>query len=474
MLVFSTRLPLKDEITQENCMDLFVKWITQSPHYKIDSIDYDISSLADFDFSRENISFSFRHFKNDSLEISACRLENREEKAIWINDCIYLNENGNKSVLIQLNCTRTNFDTQLPYINKPHIVRSFVDAGYCKDDAGIPITDYPFDSDAENYELCVGVMNNTIPYSMPVVYVSCDYWNKTAINPNFIARKLSGVAHVFVEKDYKTALRLKEDVFGNNAHTGYVGIYFPGNEGCQKHSINFYNSQNEMAKVIIDAVRKALINRLDSSTYNWNQILMLQSRQKMTELQNISSQEKALLSEYMDTFDIENNHLREQIEELNREIYSLRSQLDGLRTVVSESSQNRGFYKSGSEPELYAFERTDLLYSVLSQAQNKFDSNSRAYVLIQSMLEANPPSGECKKVISGVQEIFGKTEKLTRTKISQLKSLGFCVEENGPHYKMFFHDPRYMFTVSKTPSDYREGKNLVSEICSTLDVEKKI
>lgn len=46
--------------------------------------------------------------------------------------------------------------------------------------------------------------------------------------------------------------------------------------------------------------------------------------------------------------------------------------------------------------------------------------------------------------------------------------------EDGTHYKITFHDPRYMFTVSKTPGDHREGKNLISDICKAIDISWKI
>ena len=103
MLVFSTRLPLKDEITQEECLHLFIKWVIDSPNYSIDAVEYDVSSYKDFDCDYGNQTFSIRHYMDESIEISACRLENRESTAVWINDCIFLCENGNKSLLIQLN-----------------------------------------------------------------------------------------------------------------------------------------------------------------------------------------------------------------------------------------------------------------------------------------------------------------------------------------------------------------------------------
>lgn len=473
MLVFSTRLPLKNEITQADCIRLFIEWVTKSPNYSIQNILYDVSSNEDFDCIDENITFSIRHFKNNHVELSACRLENRENIAVWVNDCIFLCENGKKSLLVQLNCNRIDYSTQLPPIHKPYIIRQFVERGYCNDDNDLPVVDTPLESDAIYYEKCVDIINGEYDYTMPVVYISCDYRGHTVISPVYLAKKLSGIAHVFVEKTYETAMKLRDSTKGNNAYNGYIGIYFPGTKLCQKHSLTYYNDYKEMSREIIDSVWKALINRLDSSTYNWNQIIALQARQKMSEWQDISAQDKKQLSDYMNTFDQENESLREQISELNQQVYSLRSQLDMLRVKINGDSEDSCFYKIGSELNLYAGEKNDLLYSVLSQVQNRYSQNSRGYAIIQTLLEANPRSGECEKIINGVREIFGNGGKLTKSGKSQLQDLGFTIEEDGPHYKLIFHDSRYMFTVAKTPGDHREGKNLISQICNAIDVEKK-
>lgn len=476
MLVFSTRLPLKDHIMPKDCLELFIKWITDSPNYSIDAEDikYDVSSCQDFDCIKDNLSFHIRYYKENDTEILACRLENMESTAEWINDCIFSCEGNAKSLMIQLNCNRTDFDTQLPNVHKPYIVRQFVESGYCKDDVSIPITDSPLESDTEYYDTCVHIMNGTLDYSMPAVYVSCDYWGNTAINASDLARKLSGIAHVFVEKQYETAVKLRDDTDGNNVYIGYVGIYFPGTACCQRYSLSYYNDDKTMANEIINAVWKALVNRSDSSKYNWNHILTLQAKQKMMEFENISNRTKDQLSEYINNFDVENNDLRDQVDTLNREVYSLRAQLDTLRAGINDASENRSFYNKGNEPDLYNSERSDLLYSILSQAQSAYKQNSRGYVLIQSMLDANPNVGECKRIMDGVNAIFSAGDKLNKSSKAQLKDLGFSIQEDGSHYKITFHDPRYMFTVSKTPSDHREGKNLVSQIRSVIDIERKI
>lgn len=474
MLVFSTKLPLKDDISQETCLNTFIDWITESPHYLISDISYDVSSHKDYDFTKDDITVSFRHYKSENIELSACRLENREADAVWFNDCIFLNENGKKALLVQLNCNRTSFDVTLPVVHKPYIIRKFVEGGFCADDAGIPVIDIPLEIEKGYYDTCVKIMCGKHSCAMPTVYVSSDYWDSTVISPKYLAHQLSGVAHVFVEGKHDTALRLREDTNGNNAHNGYIGIYFPGTDLCQKHSLSYYEDYKEMSKEIISSVWKALINRLDSSIYNWNQIIALQSRQKMAEWRDISEQDKAQLSKYMSAFDSENASLRNQVEELNKQTYSLRAQVDALRVSLDSGEADSCFYRIGKEPSLYAGEHEDLLYSVLSQVQSRYDTNSRAYAIIQSLIEANPRRGACEHILDVVRKVFKNGDQLSKTGKAQLRDIGFTIFEEGPHYKITFRDPRYMFTVAKTPSEYREGKNLISDICRLLDVEKKI
>lgn len=474
MLVFSTKLPLKNTITQENCMDLFIKWIIGSPNYSISTLNYDISSHKDFDCNYGEQTFSIRHYKDENIEISACRLENASPDAIWINDCIFLCQNQEKSLLIQLHCNRTDFDITMPKPHKPYIVRQFVENGYCKDDSGIPITDVPINSDNEYYSTCVKFMTGNLDYTLPIVYVSCDDSGRTALSPTYLARQLSGVAHVFVEQNRSTSLKLREDTYGNNAHNKYIGIYLPGTKFCQKYSLNDYSDYKVMSQEIVNSVWKVLVNKSDSSKFNWNHILTLQSRQKVTELQNISVQDKAQLSDYINTFDEENQLLRNQIDELNKENYSLKAQLDALRTSLNSDSENHYFYKAGTESDLYPGETSDLLYSILSQVQSKYDTESRAYTLIQSLLSANPKIGECERVLNGLTDIFSGNFRLNKNTITQLKQLGFEVKVDGPHYKLYFYKPKYMFSVSKTPSDHREGKNVISQIRNIIDIERKI
>lgn len=226
MLVFSTRLPLKAEITHEDCMRLFTEWVKGSPHYQTDGLYFDVDSHDDYDYTKDNMTFSVRHYKDESVELSACRLQNREPNLVWDTDCVALTSEGKKSLLIQLNCNWVDFRTDFPRVHKPHIVKMCIESGYCSFDGNIPVTDTPIMADESIYETCRDIMCGKHPYEMPVVYISKDYWGRTAVSADYLARELSGVAHVFVEKDYDIATKLQNDTDGNNAYLGYVGIFF--------------------------------------------------------------------------------------------------------------------------------------------------------------------------------------------------------------------------------------------------------
>ena len=49
-------------------------------------------------------------------------------------------------------------------------------------------------------------MNGTADYSLPVVYLSVGENGRTVAPPNYLAKKLGGVAHVLVETDKKYVL----------------------------------------------------------------------------------------------------------------------------------------------------------------------------------------------------------------------------------------------------------------------------
>lgn len=476
MLLLSVRLPLKDDFNVEKCFLLYKEWIIKSRYYKISEINYDCLSTEDFRVKSEAAVFEIRRYKDKNTDQFACRIEQNDKGSVWSTDCVYVNEGNHKFIVIQLNCNSCNYESRLPKPHKPYIVKKFMESGFCKEDIGIPISDKTVLINEDNLEMCASVMNDTYGNILPVVYVSLERDECWAINPDELAKDLSGLAHVFVEGNIEVSWMLKEKTENKNAHSGYIGIYFPQNGYVQRYSVDFYNGDaNAMLMDVTDNVWKALANNIESSAYGWNQVNILLAKQRMGLWKDISKADKQALNSYIETFDRENQQLKEEKAELSKENYNLRTRIEILNEQLKEGRSSEYFYKKGAEKELYFSERNDLLYSILSQSKDKFDQGSRGYLLIEDMLQSNPLVGECEKAVETVKRVFKKSGALTSADKADLENCGFKIEDDGAHYKILFHDdPRCMFTVSRTPSDHRQGKNLTSDIIKIIDVGKKL
>ncbi len=479
MLVFSTRFPLKDFVEANDCNKLFTEWVTGSQHYGVspEDLKYEKDSPLCFSCHKENVSVEMRHYKDDKddqqLELLSCRLINTEVDSMWINDCIFVSENGKKSLLVQLDCNNLEYDPKLKSAHKPHIIKMCFEKNYCGSDSDIPVSDTPFNA---NYYLdkCADIMNGKSDNSMPVVYISFDLFGKPRVDPKKLARHLGGIAHVFVEPSKNTSLSLKEKTEERNVHNGYFGIYYPKSEIHKTFNPEYYSDCKALEKEIIQTVQQSLINRSDAVLYTWDQIINLQARQKISEWKEISDTDKSELSDFLELYDKDISDKNKLIDELNRQIYSLQSQLDVLREQNHSKKAEGMILPTGEEKEFYEGEIKLLLISVLSQVKDRYPEDSRAYAIIKSLLDANPRTDACEKRVQTVKSVFSKGGALSKAAIKQLEDIGFIFQSNNSHKKMVFYDDRYQFSISNTPSDRRGGKNMASDIIKIINVEKNL
>lgn len=58
MLVFSTRIPLKETTTRDDFLDVCIRWVVGSPRYVTEGLIYNALNQEDYDYSNDNITFS--------------------------------------------------------------------------------------------------------------------------------------------------------------------------------------------------------------------------------------------------------------------------------------------------------------------------------------------------------------------------------------------------------------------------------
>lgn len=475
MLVQSYRLPLKSSVTWKNIFEAHNRWLSTRPRCKIQLDELMLPENDSLDYKTEegDCGIEVRRYLSDGEELSAIRVTGYEPTATWKTDCILQVENGVNQLFIQMYYERSQADNYLPFVNKPSVLRQILDMGLCADDDGMNISSSTIWATDKNWDLRVDIMNGARNNVLPVVYLTREEDNTLPLNlnPKYLAKRLAGIAHVIEEREYHHASLMDIPTCGNNVHSGHIGLYFPGTGRMQRYRPWDFEHRDELIEVLLNDVRLAWLNRVDANACTWDTIRSKQLHKKLDEWRQNADNDSTELVEFMAAFDQENKELKEKNEELARQVYTLKAKQEAQshRTIHSAT----GFFSSGDEPEFYMGEKSDLLHSLLAQALPRTNPESRQYHLMQSLLDANPRTGEGERILNDVTGIISKGS-LSPADIYELESLGFTAVR-GNHMKLCFHDdPRYRFVVACTPSDHRSLKNTVSDINNKLNVERKI
>jgi hypothetical protein len=78
-------------------------------------------------------------------------------------------------------------------------------------------------------------------------------------------------------------------------------------------------------------------------------------------------------------------------------------------------------------------------------------------------------SGARQALEEEIKTLFKTYQGMDTKTRNALARMGFDLTEEGKHYKAVFQgDGRYTFSLSKSSSDHRAGKNLASDMNNTL------
>ncbi len=487
MDLFVTSIALKKELTKKEIYELIKKWIIDSPHYAIKDISYQNEEYYEKRF--ENISIEILNkylLNNDYFAVRFKVIENDNE---WRTDCIFSKSKDNCKLAVKVSCQKNSFSGQLPKVHKPHIIKMLIENKYCDEELPVRIEDEPFFLSDKDDVKCGKIMTGELNTPLPVVYVSIDSYckNKYWVDLNKLAIKLSGIAHVLVEPNKEFSKRLRTLSGDNNAHNGYVGVYFPGERIKQIVSYKDYlvrgkiNEQSFMER-ILEIIQHSLLNYSNNALITWEKLQVEFHKSKLMRQQEASSEAEKEYTALLHEADQENLEYKNLLEatglerkELEDKVSSLQSQLVGLEkqnSILKDKLENTqlGIITKGEIKEFYIDEVKDCIISVLKNALAGLNRKSRKYVIIDSILKNNKITGEGEKIFREIKDALQckSNNELRR----RLEKCGFvCVE--GAHDKyLFFNDPKYTMLVSKSPSDYREAQNLYSDIMKLINIYK--
>lgn len=466
MANFSTEFPIDPKNTVEEVVRLACEWITGSPHTKIQEADlHDIPSNSERTVSIGDEQVTLAQATAKDLEIGGMRYVRTEDGLQWTTSIVTLKTAEKHLLSLQVICEAMNTAARLPPPKKPYFIRQALSELGGGADGEIPVTDRPFRLGEDEAQVAAALILGTARNTLPIVYVSAGYLDGHLVNPDELAKFVSGMAHVVVEPSRAFSFKVKGLTEAKNVFGGTVGVYWPNSHARKAYFLDDETPNRRAVQLeVAKDIRIALSNRRQVTLCTWSNLKESVARNRFEQLKSVGSTE---LQEYVEAFDAELAAKQARVEEAEEEIARLTAEIRRLSAVTQSSSS--GLIQRGAEQDLYQYEIADIVIDALADANRVARGGSRRQHVLQDLIKANPASGarlaleeEIKALLKTYQDMDSKTK-------NALTRLGFDLSDDGKHYKAVFQgDGRYTFSFSKTSSDHRAGKNLASDINNAL------
>lgn len=468
MRILSTRLPIKDETTKEQIYETIIKWLKSgAPSRAVGEKFEQCADKTSLRIVDGYCTVESMETEKNSKRYVVFRMSHIYHEQTWDTDVIF--EAGKeKHVIIHVNCSgdTTLFD-KVPKL-RTEIIRSFIRAGFIKQ-GDFPIQTTPIIADDDKLDTLAAVMNGTLKLPLPLVYVSkicgCAGYEVDIEN---LAKRLAGIAHIVANDKDECAYSLKEKTNVQIPYNGHIGIYYPQGGKARKLHPTEWQVWGTLDVFILNEITKIVTAQVDKDAPTWEQFYA-------DKIAADAKASKELLEEYINGYDSLEDKLRaakEKISALTEEVTALRNKNDSLQSALNASGIEENILEKAEVKEFFDGEQHDMLVTVLKEAMDRSGgSDTRKNELLNSFLEQNEYIGNGRETLEVVKRVLSDGEAINKRDIADLERVGFALVNENTHYKFVYREnERYWFSIAKTPSDRRGGKNHASDIIKRLSV----
>jgi len=404
---------------------------------------------------------SLAHAITKDFQIGGMRYVQTADGLQWTTSIVTLKTEDKHLLSLQVVCEAMNTAARLPPPKKPYFIRQALSELGGGLDGEIPVTDRPFRLGENEASVAAALILGTARNTLPIVYVSAGFREGYLVNPDELAKFVSGMAHVVVEPSRAFSFEVKGLTEATNVFGGTVGVYWPNSHARSAYFLDDAtpNPRTVQLQVAKD-IRIALSNRRQVTLCTWINLKEAVARNRFEQLKSVGSTE---LEEYVQAFDADLAAKQARLAEAEDEIARLTAEIRRL-SAASQSSAS-GLIQRGNEQDLYQHEIVDIIIDALTDANRVARDGSRRQHVLQDLIKANPATGARQALEEEIKTLFKTYQGMDAKTRNALARLGFDLSEDGKHYKAVFQgDGRYTFSLSKTSSDHRAGKNLASDI----------
>jgi len=270
---------------------------------------------------------------------------------------------------------------------------------------------------------------------------------------------------------------LKESTNGKNTYGGGVGIYWPHRGGFTRilpdndEVVDIIRREGTresvaMQKTVVAQIMEGHLNQRIRANLTVSYIESqhnLRALDELKRLATISEESKQFIQLYEDEMKVQAS----QIENLDARNRSLEGQLELMKIRQSEFESER-LIEMPEFSEIYEGEISSTIYEALERVSKQMPDGRRKSI-IKKILNTQKPNKREDEYLGTLKAVLDKYEGMDSKTRKELTGLGFIIEDGGKHYRMTHRlAPQYTMTLSKTPSDWRAGKNVHSQVKRTL------
>lgn len=459
--LFSTQFQLGYHHSLEDLVEVGKKWVSGS-HWSIFKAEDFLNLKNHGDRTRKDeYSFEIGKVKSGDLDLIGMRYINPG----YEGDKFYTTIVGSKSETEFLVSVNLEYDSpgakiKGPFIKKPYIVKMLINSLGGGRDGDILVSDKPILLN-EGEEAFVGDILRGLPGAiMPVLYLSTDNNGCIMLDSSKLSNDLSGIANVLVEPSRSFSFKLREIMKGKNVYGGAIGVYWPDGLGryfWRPEDLEKENSERDIYDKIVFALNSRRLRR----DLIWDNIQSIHNTAIIKEMKESHTKDVDTLFELYET---ESKNKDKQIHDLEERLGKINAE---LRRVKSSTAFEQGLIEDPQIVQLFKGEVRQIIYDCVKQCYNSLpNGTTRRKQVLNSVLETNIIEDKRKEIEDKIKRMFNDYTGLTGKMRSELKHMGFSISEEGKHYKLYMEGQEGGISVAvpKTPSDYRAGKNVASEI----------
>ena len=470
MILLNVKYKCTENFRKEDFYPFIFDWIinTRDLRYHMDLVEQDYDNYQVYEYQKKKLRFVDY---SDAGIMAAYHTDTDSYGIEWRLSVVF------KYDLHELYVQMSNSETSqsgkfLRKFKKPDLIDELVDMKAIRKDGIIRIDYASHDVENGNLDEIEKIILGEAGNTLPVIFLSSTPYGYYAADPEALADKYAGMAHVYAQRDDEVTFTLKEKLQKNVPYGGAIITYFPvkslqpnfipygkfdTNEIYNRinKGINFYyKSQNYGQMTTYDEVSSVVVGQRNIN-------LISQNEQIIEENQKISDENRSIV----ETFDTDLKKTDEENERLKRRIADLETENRILKQRLNAIDE-KPLLVYGKEEEIYPGEIKELLIDILKNANLK--PNSRRADIVKDILGSNPVNPSLKERYDELKDILNNYRGLDPDQINRLEKLGFTVTSDGKHHKLTYHDDRYITTLAKTSSDVRSGKNAISLIIKNM------